>query len=94
MTDTTTQALRAARLALALHHNCLITDRPDLPRSADSSWTTDFSDELTLIGAAIELRTASLCAHGSSVQQKALITSPATRLVEPERNRSPERDLL
>lgn len=94
MTDITTQALLAARLALASHHNCLITDRPDLPRSADTGWTTDFSGELTLIDAAIELSAASLCAYGSSVQQKALISVPATRLVEPERNRSPEQDRL
>ena len=94
MTDTITQALLVARLALASHYNCLITERPDLPRSADTGWTTDFSDELTLIDAAIELRTASLCVHGSSVQQKAPIAIPATRLVEPERSRTPEQDRL
>src|SRR5690606_29768626 len=49
----TERALRTARLALLSHNNCLITDRPDLPRSAETGWTTDFSRELQLLDEAI-----------------------------------------
>lgn len=53
MDAATPQALEAARLALLSHNNCLITDRPDLPRSAETSWTTDFTRVLALIDAAL-----------------------------------------
>jgi hypothetical protein len=47
------QALLDAQLALLSHSNCLITDRPDLPRAPDTGWTTDFTKELASIDAAI-----------------------------------------
>lgn len=48
------QALERARLALCASHNVLATDRPDLPRSSDTSWTTDHSKEIEAIGCALE----------------------------------------
>ncbi|MEG2582805.1 hypothetical protein [Comamonas sp.] len=48
------EALKAARLALLSHDNCLITDRADLPRSAETCWTTDFSRQLQLIDVALD----------------------------------------
>lgn len=49
----TRRALEAARLALLSHDNCLISDRPDLPRTEETGWTTDFSRELALIDVAL-----------------------------------------
>lgn len=48
------QALVRARLALCASSNVLATDRPDLPRSSDTSWTTDHSKEIEAIGRALE----------------------------------------
>lgn len=86
-------ALEAARLALLSNDNCLITDRPDLPLSQETSWTTDFSGELALIDAAIG-RTASLCANESTCLETAPKSSPAKSEQEPRSNRSPEQDRL
>jgi hypothetical protein len=47
------QALLDAQLALLSHNNCLITDRPDLPRAPDTGWTTNFTGELAAIDAAL-----------------------------------------
>lgn len=47
------QALLDAQLTLLSHNNCLITDRPDLPRAPDTGWTTNFIRELAAIDAAI-----------------------------------------
>lgn len=46
-------ALRAARLALCASHNVLATDRPDLPRSKETGWTTDHRREIALIDQAL-----------------------------------------
>ena len=54
------QALFDAQLALLSHSNCLITDRPDLPRAPDTGWTTDFIRELAAIDAAIFALTGDL----------------------------------
>lgn len=86
-------ALEAARLALLSNDNCLITDRPDLPLSQETSWTTDFSGELALIDAAIG-RTASLCANESTCLQTAPKSSPAKSEQELRRSRSPDQDRL
>ncbi len=82
------EALRAARLALVSHNNCLITDRPDLPRSAESGWTTAFTRELALIDTAIGLSTASRCWHESSGQQREPSEGPATPEAELHSSRS------
>lgn len=87
------EALKAARLALLSHDNCLITDRPDLPASQETSWTSDFSGELALIDVAIG-RTASLCASGSTCQQRTRKSSPAIYEQVPRSNRSPDQDRL
>jgi hypothetical protein len=47
------QALEDAKRAMEGSHNCLITDRPDLPRADDTCWTTDFSKEIKAIDEAI-----------------------------------------
>jgi hypothetical protein len=47
------QALRDAMLAMLASNNCLITDRPDLPRADDTCWTTDFSKEIEAVDEAI-----------------------------------------
>ncbi|MFT8276133.1 hypothetical protein ACMSSJ_11400 [Kerstersia gyiorum] len=47
------RALRAARLAMCATNHTLTTDRPDLPRSDETSWTIDFSDEIALIDLAL-----------------------------------------
>lgn len=86
-------ALEAARLALLSNDNCLITDRPDLPLTQETSWVTDFSAVLALIDAAIG-RTASLCASGSTGLQTVPKLSPAICEREPRSNRSPEQDRL
>lgn len=54
------QALLDVQLALLSHSNCLITDRPDLPRAPDTGWTTDFTKELASIDAAISALTGDL----------------------------------
>lgn len=87
------EALKAARLALLSHDNCLITDRPDLPASQETSWTSDFSGELALIDVAIG-RTASLCASGSSCLQTVQKSNPAICVQGLRSNRSPELDRL
>ena len=86
-------ALEAARFALISNNNCLITDRPDLPLSQETSWTTDFSSELALIDAAIG-RTASLCANESTCLQTAPKSSPAKSEQELRSSRSPDQDRL
>lgn len=86
-------ALKAARLALLSHDNCLITDRPDLPPSQETSWTTDFSGELALIDLVIG-RTASLCASGSTCLQTVQKSNPAICVQGLRSNRSPEQDRL
>lgn len=86
-------ALEAARLALLSNDNCLITDRPDLPLSQETSWTNDFSGELALIDAAIG-RTASLCANESTCLQTAPKSSPAKSEQELRSSRSPDQDRL
>lgn len=86
-------ALKAARLALLSNDNCLITDRPDLPLSQETGWTTDFSSELALIDAAIG-RTASLCANESTCLQTAPKSIPAKCEQELRSSRSPDQDRL
>lgn len=49
-----TQALKAARLAMSATNNTLTTDRPDLPRSKETSWTINFDKEIELINQALE----------------------------------------
>lgn len=88
-----TMALETARRALASHHNCLTTDRPDLPRSADTGWATDFSRELQLLDEAIDL--TSMCPRssgGSSGPLTGLLSAPAKRAVAPRSNRMPGKD--
>ncbi len=52
--DKANQALKAARLAMCATNNTLTTDRPDLPRSEETSWTIDFNKEISLIDQAIQ----------------------------------------
>src|SRR5690606_11401418 len=74
----TEHALRAARLALLSHNNCLITDRPDLPRSKEAGWTTDFSREIQLLNEAIGLTsTCPRSSGGSSGPLTAPLSAPA-----------------
>lgn len=58
-----------AQLALLSHNNCLITDRPDLPRAPDTGWTTNFTRELAAIDAAICALTGECFGGADSVQQ-------------------------
>lgn len=87
------EALKAARLALLSHDNCLITDRPDLPLSQETSWSTNFSGELALIDVAIG-RTASLCVSESTCQQKAQIAAHAIPALVHRSSRIPDGDRL
>lgn len=89
----TERSLRTARLALLSHNNCLITDRPDLPRSADTGWTTDFSREIQLLDEAIGL--TSTCPRslgGSSGPLTAPLSTPATHAEAPRSSRMPGED--
>lgn len=52
--DKVNQALKAARLAMCATNNTLTTDRPDLPRSEETSWTIDFNKEISLIDQGIQ----------------------------------------
>lgn len=75
------QALLDAQLALLSHSNCLITDRPDLPRAPDTGWTTDFTRELAAIDAAIfaltgDLRKCPECGRCSTSLSSVPTTSP------------------
>lgn len=92
-TGAVVEALKAARLALLSHDNCLITDRADLPLSRETCWTTDFSRQLELIDVAIA-RTASLCANESTCLRTTSKSSPAICEQGPRSNRSPEQDRL
>lgn len=51
-------ALQAARLAMCATNNTLTTDRPDLPRSEENSWTICFDDEINLIDQALKAASA------------------------------------
>lgn len=48
-------ALTAAHLQLCATHNLLATDRPDLPFTPETSWTTNNSKELAGLDAALEI---------------------------------------
>ncbi len=48
------RVLRMAHHAMCANNNCLTTDRPDLPVSPETSWTTDFSKELAAIDEALK----------------------------------------
>lgn len=78
MGDVIGEALQAARLALVSHNNCLITDRPDLPRSDDTGWTTDFRRELYLLDRAIDsMNTCPRSPDGNSGQPTVPLSAPA-----------------
>lgn len=47
-------ALKAAKLAMCATHNTLTTDRPDLARSEETSWTINFQKEIDLIDQALQ----------------------------------------
>jgi len=49
------KAMKAAHLQLCVTNNLLVTDRPDLPRAEDTSWTTDHRTELARLEAAMKL---------------------------------------
>lgn len=53
-TSLAVSALQAARLAMCATNNTLTTDRPDLPRSEESSWTICFDKEISQIDQAIK----------------------------------------
>ena len=75
----TSRALEAARRALSANHNCLTTDRPDLPRSPETGWTTDFTVELALIDAALALQAAPEAPRSSPMAED---TTPAADRIE------------
>lgn len=52
--DVATKALNAARLTMCATNNTLTTDRPDLPRSEETSWTVNFNSEIQLIDDALQ----------------------------------------
>lgn len=72
-----TAALEHAMLALSATHNCLTTDRPDLPRAPDTCWTTDFSEQIALIEAALTTLGFSSC---SDPRSGVCRTSPSNSL--------------
>lgn len=47
--------LMLARREFDFHGGCVVTDRPDLPLSPDTSWTVDFSRARTAIDEAVDL---------------------------------------
>lgn len=47
-------AVTAAHLQLCVTHNLLVTDRPELPRSEETSWTTDHKAELAGLDATLQ----------------------------------------
>lgn len=52
--DSAMRALKSARLAMCATNHTLTTDRPDLPRSEETSWTINFTNEINLIDQAIQ----------------------------------------
>lgn len=52
-TDEVITILQSAHLHLCSIHNLLVTDRPDLPRSLETSWTTNNSSELRKLDKAL-----------------------------------------
>lgn len=48
------RAVTKAHLQLCATHNLLVTDRPDLPRSEETGWTTDNRNELAELDAVLE----------------------------------------
>lgn len=48
------RAMTAAHLQLCVTNNLLVTDRPELPRAEDTSWTTDHRAELAELDAALK----------------------------------------
>ena len=90
------QALLDARLALCSTHNCLTTDRPDLPRAPDTGWTTDFSKEIKAIDDAIfslvgELRNCPECGRCSTALSSVPSVVPARCEQELQDSRIPYR---
>lgn len=86
------QARLSARLAMCATHNCLTTDRPDLPRAPDTGWTTDFSKEIKAIDDAIfslvgELHKCPECGRCSTDLLNVPRASPAKDAPEPQGTR-------
>lgn len=82
------QVLLACRIAFCSHHNCLITDRPDLPREPDTGWTTNFRQEIAAIDTAInkltgELSTCLECGDGRTRLQSLPTSDPSTPAAAP-----------
>ena len=86
--------LKLAERELAFLGGCTHTDRPDLPLSPETSWTTDVSGVLAAIANAIQAlsgpRTDPECAGCSNCQQTQRDIGPATREAEHDGSRRAE----
>jgi hypothetical protein len=52
--NTVSEAMRQARQALSTCHDCLCTDRPDLPISEGTAWVINNRREIALIDKALD----------------------------------------
>ena len=93
---TVLEALELARMALVTNHNVLATDRPDLPRSPDTGWTTNFLREIAAIDAAVEMQVGSRsrtdlgCGRCSTNQRSGPGTGHSTPVPELPGSRTPD----
>nr|WP_263864216.1 hypothetical protein [Variovorax sp. 38R] len=93
---TVLEALELARMALVTNHNVLATDRPDLPRSPDTGWTTNFLREIAAIDAAVEMQVGSRsrtdlgCGRCSTNQQSGPGIGHSTPVPELPGSRTPD----
>ena len=91
----TRQTLEIVRLALLAHNYCLVTDRPDLPRSEATSWTINFNRELSLLDDAIgSMNTSPRSPGGSSDQLIEQLSGRATPAQEHRSSHTPAEDHL
>lgn len=89
-------ALELAKREFVFIGGCVVTDRPDLPLSPDTSWTPDFSRVVAAIDDAIDQivgadrRTASRCAGCDSCQQTLRISARTKYVAAPLDSRTAE----
>lgn len=88
--------LELAKREFVFIGGCVVTDRPDLPLSPDTSWTPDFSRVVAAIDDAIDQmvgadrRTASLCAGCGNCQPTRQISARTKYVQAPPDSRKAE----
>lgn len=88
--------LELAKREFVFIGGCVVTDRPDVPLSTDTSWTPDFSSVVAAIDDAIDQivgadrRTASRCAGCDNCQQTRQISARTRYVAAPLDSRTAE----